>query len=77
MKSIALTSTNHGHMALEKRFESILTLTPEERYIDLLQNNPEMINKIPVGMIASYLGVSKQSLSRIRRRLTNKKILVI
>ena len=42
MKSIALTGTNHGHIALEKRFEAILTLTPEERYIDLLQKTPRM-----------------------------------
>ena len=73
MKSIALTGTNHGHIALEKRFEAILTLTPEERYIDLLQNNPEMVKKIPVGLIASYLGISIQSLSRIRKRLASKK----
>jgi|TARA_B110000914_G_scaffold190966_1_gene177182 CRP-like cAMP-binding protein len=77
MKSIALTGTNHGHMALEKRFEAVLTLTPEERYIDLLQNNREMVKKIPVGLIASYLGISIQSLSRIRRRLTDKKNSVI
>ena len=77
MKSIALTATNHGHMTLEKRFEAILTLTPEERYIDLLKNNPSMVNQIPIGLIASYLGISIQSLSRIRRRLAEKKKSVI
>ena len=77
MKSIALTATNHGHMTLEKRFEAILTLTPEERYIDLLKNNPSMVNQISIGLIASYLGISIQSLSRIRNRLAKKKKSVI
>lgn len=48
-----------------------------ERYIDLLKNNPSMVNQISIGLIASYLGISIQSLSRIRNRLAKKKKSVI
>lgn len=45
-------------------------MTVEERYVDLLQKNPEMIREVPVGIIASLIGTSRETLHRIRRRLT-------
>jgi CRP-like cAMP-binding protein len=38
------------------------------RYDDLLEQDPELINRVPVKYLASYLGVSRETLSRIRRR---------
>ena len=52
----------------EKQIE-LLTLTAEERYLRLLQNKPELIQRISQKDIASYLGISTQSLSRIRRKI--------
>ena len=43
--------------------------TPEERYTELLQEMPEIFDLVPHHYIASYLGVTRVSLSRIRRRL--------
>jgi len=50
-----------------------MTLTAEERYLSLLNNNPELLQRISQKHIASYLGITPQSLSRIRKtNLKNK-----
>ncbi len=43
--------------------------TVEERYLDLLNSNPEMVQKVPVSIIASYLGTSRETLHRIRKKI--------
>lgn len=48
---------------------SLLTLTPEERYKELMEFNKAMILTIPLKYLASYLGVTPQALSRIRKRI--------
>jgi len=48
---------------------TFISQKPEERYLDLLQNRPDLINKVPQYHLASYLGVSAETLSRIRRRI--------
>ena len=50
-----------------------ITSKPEDRYLDLLENRPELINRIPQYQLASYLGVSPETLSRIRKRIFLKK----
>lgn len=54
--------------------ESLLTNTPEERYIYLLENNSDLINRIPQYLIAQYIGVQPESLSRIRKRISKSLI---
>lgn len=53
----------------EKKQIEMMTQTAEERYNCLLQNRPELIQRISQKDIASYLGISTQSLSRIRRSI--------
>ncbi|MDO5615752.1 MAG: Crp/Fnr family transcriptional regulator [Cruoricaptor ignavus] len=48
---------------------SMLTESAEERYITLMEKNPEIIQNIPLKYIASYLGITPQALSRIRARI--------
>lgn len=43
--------------------------TAEEKYLSLVQNNPELFRRIPHSLIASYLGLSPETVSRIRKRL--------
>jgi len=43
---------------------------PEERYQYILENRPELIQRIPVSQLASYLGMSRETLSRIRQRIS-------
>lgn len=52
-----------------KRELSLLNNTPEERYLNLFQERPELIRHIPLKYIASYIGVTPQALSRIRKRI--------
>lgn len=53
-----------------KRMEELKTLTPTERYLNLMQTRPDIIQRIPLQYIASYLNIEPQSLSRLRKRLT-------
>lgn len=48
------------------RIESIQFYTAEERYKSLLKENPDVIKRVPLKYIASYLGITQVSLSRIR-----------
>jgi len=43
--------------------------SPEERYVNLLKNRPDLLQRAPLHQIASYLGIKPQSLSRIRKRI--------
>lgn len=49
-----------------------LILNPEERYLYLMKENPQLFEQVPHYHIASYLGITPQSLSRIRKRLEQK-----
>lgn len=53
-----------------KRELSLLSKSPEMRYRDLFSERPELIRHIPLKYIASYIGVTPQALSRIRRRIS-------
>jgi CRP-like cAMP-binding protein len=55
-----------------ERMESFIFRTPEERYLDLIKNHPDIFNSIPLYHISSYLGIQGPSLSRIRKRLSEK-----
>lgn len=49
---------------------SLLQYTARERYLQLMEQQPQMIQQIPVKYLASYLGIEPESLSRIRKGLT-------
>lgn len=53
----------------EKKIISLLFLDASERYKELLENTPELLQRIPLGNIASYLGITQVSLSRIRAKI--------
>lgn len=56
-----------------KKFErelSLLEKTAEQRYLNLFTEQPELLREIPLKYIASYIGVTPQALSRIRKRIT-------
>lgn len=56
----------------KKTLTSYLTDTPEQRYINLLKNRPDLFQRIPLYHLASYIGVKPESLSRIRNRIIKK-----
>jgi hypothetical protein len=61
-----------GFASLKTRMLSMITETAEERYASLLQNNPDVFQYAPLKQIASYLGITDTSLSRIRKDMMKK-----
>ena len=56
-----------------KLFLSRITKKPEERYLEMMKNNSEILLRVPQHYIATYLGITPVSLSRIRNRVTKMK----
>jgi len=59
----------HYSVFLETQIIDSLSLTAEERYHKLLVQQPDKMKQIPLTLIASYLGISLERLSRIRRKM--------
>jgi CRP-like cAMP-binding protein len=57
------------YIATVKRIESIQFHSAEERYLQLLNESKQMIQRVPLKFIASYLGITQVSLSRIRAKV--------
>lgn len=55
--------------AMHDDLVAFMTSTPEERYKLLLKNRPEIIDRVPQHQLASYIGISPESLSRIKKRI--------
>lgn len=64
--------TENTFIIAKRRLEDLLYQTPENRYLGLLTREPEFLNQYPLTDIASYLGITLQSLSRIRSRISIK-----
>jgi len=54
-------------IATQKRMQAAFSYTAEERYADLVAHYPQFLKRFPQNMIASYLGLSPETLSRIRK----------
>jgi hypothetical protein len=50
----------------------MITDSAESRYLELLKNNPTIIQKAPLKYIATYLGITDTSLSRIRKEIASR-----
>lgn len=61
-----------GFSGLKGRMLSMITETAEERYAELLRTNPDIFQHAPLKNIASFLGITDTSLSRIRKDLAKK-----
>jgi len=60
-------------LAKEKMdFDEFKTSSPEQRYLNLIQKRPDLIQRVPQHQLASYLGIKPQSLSRLRARVLKK-----
>jgi len=56
----------------QEELASFITSSPEEQYMNLLENRSDLLNRVPQHQIASYLGIKPESLSRIRKRIVSK-----
>ena len=62
---------NHS-ISMQKRINAAIAMTAEQRYAKLVESNPTFLQRFPQHMIASYLGMSKETLSRIRMKASGK-----
>jgi CRP-like cAMP-binding protein len=62
--------TEHYYINKTNREKDFLTKSAIERYKNLIENRPELVQQIPVQLIAKYLGIEPESLSRIRKTLS-------
>ncbi|MPR37243.1 Crp/Fnr family transcriptional regulator [Salmonirosea aquatica] len=53
-------------------FDEFKTSSPEQRYLNLIQKRPDLVQRVPQHQLASYLGIKPQSLSRLRARILEK-----
>jgi CRP-like cAMP-binding protein len=60
---------SYGIAVLEKKFDDYHFLTAKERYTRLLERRADILQKVPLGIVASYLGITQETLSRIRGKI--------
>ena len=58
---------------LQRRITSLLAATAEERYLEFVDAYPDVLSRVPQTMVASYLGITPETLSRVRRELAKKR----
>jgi CRP-like cAMP-binding protein len=63
---------NNAIRFMHKRINMLLSATAEERYLDFIKLYPNLTLRVPQWMIASYLGITPESLSRVRKDLASK-----
>ena len=64
----------NAFLGVKARNNSFLNQTPEERYRELIESRPKVVNRIAQIYIASYLGIKPESLSRIRKRWSDNSL---
>jgi CRP-like cAMP-binding protein len=62
-----------AYVALQKRITSVISLSLEERYTYFSSLYPDIVQRVPQHMIASFMGLTPETLSRIRRRISTNK----
>lgn len=73
LQAITRSMLEHDFGRTQEALARFITSSPEERYVNLLNTRPELVQRVPQHQLASYLGVTPESLSRIRKRVALKK----
>jgi len=68
-KMLFMIGEQNDNAKKQKNQMDLMTKTAEERYLEIVENQPELLRRISQKHIASYLGITSQSLSRIRRKI--------
>ncbi len=69
LEALSRQLTEQDYANSQEKFSKFIYMSPEERYLDLLENRADLINRVPQYQLASYLGIKPESLSRIRKRI--------
>ncbi|MGO4911243.1 Crp/Fnr family transcriptional regulator [Leeuwenhoekiella sp. W20_SRS_FM14] len=66
---LATTFFSYSLIASQRRMESIHFQSAKERYLYLIEQQPKILQKVPLSHIASFLGITQETLSRIRSKI--------
>jgi CRP-like cAMP-binding protein len=72
-RDVGRTKLVNNYFELKNHSVSIIADPAKERYLNLIKTKPDIIQNVPLKQIATYLGVTDTSLSRIRKEITDKK----
>lgn len=67
-----LTGYQKWAAQMQQQFAEMQSKSSEERYLELLKKRPQLFQRVPQHFIASYLGISAETLSRIRKKITKE-----
>lgn len=70
LQDIMVEITEKEWHKTKEQFNTFKLLSPKERYLHFLENRKDLLNRVPNTQIANYLGITAESLSRIRKRIT-------
>lgn len=62
----------NDYQRIQDQLATMLSMNAEERYLHLLENQPQLVQRVPLQHLASYIGVTPESFSRIRKRIMLK-----
>ncbi len=71
-ESICRVSVEEELGAYQDKLAQFMISSPEKRYLDLMENRPDLLQRVPQYHLASYLGIKPESLSRIRKRIAQR-----
>jgi CRP-like cAMP-binding protein len=63
----------NAYVALQRRLFDMVNLSTEEKYTKLVNTYPDIVQRVPQHMIASYLGLTAETLSRVRKGMVGRK----
>lgn len=72
LEAITRTMMELNSGKAQEEMATFIISSPEERYINLIKNRSELLNRVPQHQIASFLGIKPESLSRLRKRIVSK-----
>ena len=73
MQRYFLSLMQNHIIALQRRINVVQSMSAEETYLALMNVNPDLINRAPQQYIASYLGITPETLSRVRKQVSTRK----
>ena len=72
-EKVGRVMAENAFLSLSRLNQMLTNEEPQQRYLSLMKQRPDVVEKIPQHYIASYLGVKPESLSRIRKRISSSK----